>query len=105
MRCPGDNLIIRCLHTQLQDVLNVRWQLNGTWLENVTLPNVEPEFGMDTGIGFLNASDITGNLNNTEIRCTVILRSERMPSTNSVTILLVQGKTLLIVHIGVVGES
>ena len=89
----GQNFTVFCLHSQPLDVTGVMWRLNETWYENMTLQNVEPQFFANEGYGALAISRSSENLNNTEVRCEVILGNGRLPSQNSLIIILLDGKT------------
>ncbi len=85
-----DNAIYNC-GSSSGAITSVEWFINGTRLEDLSLTNVETEFGQLSRQGTLVFNNISVEYNNTNIQCRVTLSNGETVDSNNST-LLVQGE-------------
>lgn len=88
---PGRDLTFQCSSLSSEVFTSVRWLVNGTFLENLNLPNTEALFFDDVGVGFLRFQNIEVSFNMTSIRCIATLSSGGGQFSSSSTLILLQG--------------
>ena len=94
------NFTLFCVSSDLSvGIISSEWLLNGTTVDSNSR-GVTVEFSNDVGVGVLRLSNIATNFNNTQIRCVAVLTSGQVTTSNSATLLLLQGKFSCILIIG-----